>query len=306
MKQHTLKGIYIFKGKGIHTGLKVEMKLMPAPVNHGIIFKRTDIDGDAIVEANHNNISSIARSTSLKRNNVEVITIEHLLSAFSGLGVDNALIELNSPELPILDGSAKPYTDAIMVDGLLEQNEERNYLIIKEPLKIRDEVSGSEIMFFPSDKLEIELEIDYKSKVLGLQKAYFDKDMDYAKEIAPCRTFCFFHELEFLVKNNLIKGGDMYNAIVIVDNQISQDELDRMKNLFNVKNLERAPEGYLNNLKLHYSNECARHKLLDIIGDLYLVGKPIKAKVVAKKSGHSINTKAVKLLVNYEKYLYEK
>ncbi|MDD2595331.1 MAG: UDP-3-O-acyl-N-acetylglucosamine deacetylase [Bacteroidales bacterium] len=298
MNQHTLNQSYTFKGKGLHTGAEVQMTILPAPENHGIVFQRTDLGREIFVEAVSTNIARTARSTSLEKNGAEVITTEHLLAAMSGLGIDNALIRLNSAELPILDGSSRLYVDAFLADGLHRQSVERKYYTIDKPFHYKDEKSGSELIIEPSDELKICVEIDYNSRVLGLQRAEYDSSVDFAKEIAPSRTFCFFHELEFLLNNNLIKGGDMDNAIVIVEHEVSEDVLNRMKVIFNVDNLERVPEGYLNNLKLHFPNECARHKLLDLIGDFALLGKPIKANIFAKKSGHNINTTVVKTLIS--------
>lgn len=290
MKQHTIKRTYNFSGKGLHTGLHVNMTLTPAPDNYGIKFQRTDIGDNAIIDADIKNVTSTARSTTLENGEIKVITIEHILSAMTGLGIDNVLVKMDNCEAPILDGSSKPYTDAILQDGILEQNEERKYIRLKNSVHYKDEKSGSEITVIPSDTFEIDLTIDYNSKVLGIQTAYYNEQTDYAKEIAPCRTFCFFHELEYLFKNNLIRGGDMENAIVIVENPVNQEVLNKMESIFNVSNLEVSQSGYLNNLQLHFKNECARHKLLDIIGDFTLIGAPLKAKIIANKSGHHINT----------------
>lgn len=298
MKQHTLNKSYTYKGKGLHTGRSVEMTLLPAPDNHGLVFQRIDLEGLPKVEATADNVSQTARSTSLSKNGVEITTTEHLLSALYAMGVDNALIRLNSSELPILDGSAKYYAEDILSDGLIEQNTEREYFIVKTPFSYRDEKSGAQIDVLPSDKFEVELEVDYNSKVLGVQHAYFSQDMDYTKEIAPTRTFCFFHELEPLLKANLIKGGDLDNALVIVENPVSEELLLKVKTLFNLADL-KVSQGYLSNVQPTFHNECARHKLLDIIGDFALLGLPLQGKIVATKSGHSINTKAVKALISF-------
>lgn len=296
MNQHTLKRSYTYKGNGLHTGQPVEMTLLPAPENNGIVFQRIDLNGDSFVEAKVENVSHTSRSTVLAKNGVEVGTTEHLLSALYGMGVDNALVQLNASELPILDGSAKPYADDITEDGLQDQRVERKYFTVTKPFSYKDEKSGAEIFVTPSDRLEIEVEVDYNSKVLGVQYADYHDGMDYAKEIAPNRTFCFFHELEPLLSHNLIKGGDLDNAIVIVEHPVPQETLDKMRLLFNAGDL-KVTQGYLSNVQLHFSNECARHKLLDIIGDFALLGLPLRGKIVAKKSGHSINTKAVQALI---------
>lgn len=289
-KQHTLLKEYTFSGKGLHTGRPVNMRLKPAPANHGIVFHRTDIGDGAFIEAHVDYVTTTARGTTLEKGEVKISTLEHLMAALYGLKIDNVLIEMDSQEVPILDGSSRLYTEAISPDGLLEQEAERDYLIIKEKIVCRDEQSGSEIVIMPDDEFSIDLMIDYNSKVLGNQYARYNTSVDFAKEIAPCRTFVFFHELEPLFKNNLIKGGDLDNAIIIVEHPVPQAELDRLADLFKVNTLERAPEGYLNHLELRFSNECARHKLLDIFGDFALVGKPIKARVIGYKTGHKINT----------------
>lgn len=296
IKQQTLKQTYTFKGKGLHTGLQVTMNLHPAPENHGIKFQRTDLEGEPIMDAVVDYVTTTSRGTTLESGPIKISTIEHILSALSGLGVDNALIQLDAPEAPILDGSAKYYAEAICKDGLEEQNADRKYFEIKEKIYYKDEKTGAEITILPDDKFSIDLMIDFNSKVLGHQYARFTNETDYAAEIAPCRTFVFFHELEPLFKNNLIKGGDLQNAIVIVENQVPQEELDRLADLFHTPKLERIPSGYLNHLELRFSNECARHKLLDVIGDFALIGFPIKGKIIANKSGHQINTIVAKII----------
>ncbi len=295
-KQHTLLKEYIFVGKGLHTGRSVEMKLKPAPVNHGIKFHRTDIGDEAIIAAHVDYVTTTARGTTLEKGEIKISTLEHLMAALYGLQVDNVLIEINTQEVPILDGSAKPYAEAITADGLCEQDAERDFLVIKEKMVCRDNQSGSEIILMPDNEFALDLMIDYNSKVLGNQYARFNSSVDFAKEIAPCRTFVFFHELEPLFKNNLIKGGDLDNAIIIVEHHVPQAELDRLAGIFKVNTLERAPEGYLNHLELRFSNECARHKLLDICGDFALVGKPLKARVIGYKTGHKINTQMARSL----------
>jgi UDP-3-O-[3-hydroxymyristoyl] N-acetylglucosamine deacetylase/3-hydroxyacyl-[acyl-carrier-protein] dehydratase len=295
-RQKTVKKSYTFKGKGLHTGLHCKMTILPAPVDHGIVFKRTDIGDEALVEASWHNIASTARSTAICKDGIEVMTIEHLLATFYGLGIDNALVEIDSTELPILDGSARPYAEAFLADGLRLYDAPRRYLEIREPFSFEDIESGSSLQILPADNFSAEVEIDYGSKVLGVQKAQFSEGDDFASSIAPCRTFCFLHELEFLLNHNLIKGGDMDNAIVIVENDVDEKTLSRLKSIFNVENLDRAPEGYLNNLTLHFDNECARHKLLDLIGDFALAGHPLKARIIARKPGHAVNTTVLKTM----------
>ena len=295
-KQHTLKCKYTFKGKGLHTGRNVTMVLEPAPAGHGIKFRRTDLGDDAVIDALVDYVTTTARGTTLEKGDVKISTLEHLMATFNGLGVDNALVSIDAQEVPILDGSAKPYVDAICKDGLEEQDAPRKYVEFKEKIVYKDEKSGSEIVIMPDDHFSVDLMIDFNSKVLGNQYSRLDETTDFAKDIAPCRTFVFFHELEPLFKNNLIKGGDLDNAIVIVEHPVPQEELDRLAGVFNTSSLERAPEGYLNHLELRFQNECARHKLLDLMGDFSLVGAPIKAKVIAYKSGHRINTEVARIV----------
>lgn len=295
-RQHTLKCKYTFKGKGLHTGRNVTMVLEPAPAGHGIKFKRTDIGEDAVIDALVDYVTTTARGTTLEKGDVKISTLEHLMATFNGLGIDNALVSIDAQEVPILDGSAKPYVEAICKDGLVEQDAPRKYVELKEKIVYKDEKSGSEIVIMPDDHFSVDLMIDFNSKVLGNQYSRLDENTDFAKDIAPCRTFVFFHELEPLFKNNLIKGGDLDNAIVIVEHPVPQEELDRLAGVFNTSSLERALEGYLNHLELRFQNECARHKLLDLIGDFSLVGAPIKAKVIAYKSGHRINTEVARIV----------
>ena len=295
-KQHTLKCKYTFKGKGLHTGRNVTMVLEPAPAGHGIKFRRTDLGDDAVIDALVDYVTTTARGTTLEKGDVKISTLEHLMATFNGLGVDNALVSIDAQEVPILDGSAKPYVDAICKDGLVEQDAPRKYVEFKEKIVYKDEKSGSEIVIMPDDHFSVDLMIDFNSKVLGNQYSRLDETTDFAKDIAPCRTFVFFHELEPLFRNNLIKGGDLDNAIVIVEHPVPQEELDRLAGVFNTSSLERAPEGYLNHLELRFSNECARHKLLDIMGDFALIGKPLKAKVIGYKTGHGINTQLAKII----------
>ena len=297
-KQHTLKCKYTFTGKGLHTGRNVTMTIEPAPANHGIKFRRVDLGEDAVIDALVDYVTTTARGTTLEKGDVKISTLEHLMATFSGLGIDNALVNIDAQEVPILDGSAKPYVDAICADGIVEQDAERRYVELKEKVVYRDEKTGSEIIIMPDDHFSVDLMIDFNSKVLGNQYSRLDGNTDFAKDLAPCRTFVFFHELEPLFRNNLIKGGDLDNAIVIVEHPVPQEELDRLAAVFNTSSLERAPEGYLNHLELRFQNECARHKLLDLIGDFSLVGMPIKGKVIAYKSGHRINTEVAKVIRN--------
>lgn len=291
--QQTLRKNYIFEGKGLHTGRVARMTVCPAPVDTGIIFKRTDIGSDAIVEALAENVSSTARSTTISKGEASVSTIEHILSALTGMGVDNALIEIDNVEVPILDGSAKPYIDAIWKDGFQEQDAPRRYIELKETVEVVNE-KGSVVRLEPAEEFSYGIKIDFNSRVLGVQHAQWDSTVVYPEEIGVCRTFVFFHEIEFLFNNGLVKGGDVDNAIVIVEHPVSKDQVENLSRLFNKPALEVSENGYLNNLQLRFNNECARHKLLDLIGDLRLCGGFLKAKVTAEKAGHGINTTAAK------------
>lgn len=274
MKQHTLRAAYSFTGKGLHTGRKVTMNLMPAPDGYGVVFQRTDLGFEVFVHPRVENVSQTLRCTTISENGIEIKTPEHLLSALMGLKIDNVLVQLDAPEVPILDGSAKPFVDEILRDGLLEQRSERKFYTVTRHIEYEDSRSDSRIVVDPADGPEFDVTIDFSSKVLGVQQAHYDESICYETEIAPCRTFCFFQEVEFLLKRGLIKGGDLDNALVI-------DE----------------PRGYLGDKKLYFDNECARHKLLDLIGDFSLLGMPIKGRVTAYKPGHRTNTGALAALI---------
>ena len=292
--QHTLKKNYTFEGKGLHTGKVAKMVLLPAPADTGIVFKRVDLDGCPEVEALAENVSNTARSTTISKGVASVSTIEHILSALTGMGVDNAFIEIDNVEVPILDGSAKPYIDAMWADGFQQQDAPRRYVEVKETIEIRNDETGSVVRIEPADQFSYDIKVDFNSRVLGVQYAKWDPSVVYAEEIGVCRTFVFFHEIEFLFKKGLVKGGDVDNAIVIVEHPVTPEQVQNMSNLFNIPALEVREDGYLSNLVLRFSNECARHKLLDLIGDLRLAGGFLKAKITAEKSGHGINTAAAR------------
>lgn len=291
--QHTLRKSYSFEGKGLHTGRVAKMTVNPAPVDTGIVFRRTDIGENALVEALAENVSNTARSTTISKGEASVATIEHILSALTGMGVDNAVIDIDNVEVPILDGSAKPYIDAIWSDGFEQQDAPRKYIEISEPVTVTNE-KGSSIKIEPAEEFSYSIGIDFNSKVLGIQEAKWDSSVVYPEEIGTCRTFVFFHELEFLFNNGLVKGGDVDNAIVIVEHPVTKEQVERMSELFGIPALEVREDGYLSNLRLRFPNECARHKLLDLIGDLRLAGGFLKAKVTAVKAGHGINTAAAR------------
>lgn len=292
--QQTLRKNYSFEGKGLHTGKVAKMTVCPAPADTGIRFIRTDIGKDAVIEALAENVSNTARSTTISKGEASVSTIEHIMSALTGMGVDNALIEIDNIEVPILDGSAKPYIDAIWKDGFEEQDAPRRYIELKETVEIVNKEKGSVVRIEPAEEFSYDILVDFNSRVLGVQKAVWNAGVTYAEEIGICRTFVFFHEIEFLFNNGLVKGGDVDNAIVIVEHPVTEEQVNRMSQLFNVPALSVREDGYLSNLTLRFPNECARHKLLDLIGDLRLCGGFLKARITAEKAGHGINTTAAK------------
>ena len=294
--QHTLSKEHIFEGKGLHTGTVAQMIVKPAPAGFGIRFRRTDIGEDAWVDALAENVTSTARSTTIAQGDASVTTVEHILSALTGMGVDNAQIDIDNIEVPILDGSARYYVKSFLADGLVDQGVPRKMVDIPEAVEIRDEKSGSWVRIEPAEAPSMDVTVDFNSRVLGVQSAHWDAGTDYAAEIGVCRTFVFFQEIEFLFKNNLIKGGDVDNAIVIVEYPVSDEQITNLSALFNRPRLKVNANGYLNNLKLHFSNECGRHKLLDLMGDMRLTGGFLNARVTAYKPGHTLNTQAAKAL----------
>lgn len=303
--QQTLRNTYRFEGNGLHTGVYSHMTLKPAPADSGIIFHRTDLGNEAFVKATAENVSNTARSTTISSGDTKVVTIEHVMSALTGMGIDNALIEIDNQEVPILDGSARLYSEAIAADGVEQQDAPRHFIEITEEIEIRDEKTGAYIKVIPSDHPSIELTVDFGSRVLGVQSVRWDMDSDYRNGIGPCRTFVFFHEIEFLAKQGLVKGGDVDNAIVIVENPVTEAQIDTICTLLNKPKLKVTDSGYLNNLELRFPDECGRHKLLDLIGDLRLCGGFLNARVCAFKSGHSINTttaKAIKEAAKIQNY----
>lgn len=291
--QQTLNKSYSFEGKGLHTGRTAKMTVGPAPVNTGVVFRRTDLGENALVEAVAENVSNTARSTTISKGDASVSTIEHIMSALTGLGIDNAFIDIDNVEVPILDGSAKPYIDAMWKDGVHVQDQPRRYIEIKETIEVTND-KGSVVRIEPAEEFSYNIKTDFNSRVLGVQYAQWDPSVEYAEEIGVCRTFVFFHELQFLFANNLVKGGDVDNAIVIVEHPVTDEQVQQISQLFNVPALEVREDGYLSNLVLRFPNECSRHKLLDLIGDLRLAGGFLKAKVTAEKAGHGINTTAAR------------
>ncbi|MFN5794102.1 MAG: UDP-3-O-acyl-N-acetylglucosamine deacetylase, partial [Bacteroidota bacterium] len=295
-KQRTLKSQVTISGVGLHTGVTANLTLCPAQENYGYKFQRIDIEEQPIIEADCDLVVDTARGTTLGKNNVKVYTIEHVLAALVGMQVDNCLIKIDAQEVPILDGSSKPYIDAIISVGFEEQKAERDYFVLTENLTFEDPIKKAEMLAVPSEDYRITVMVDYNSPMLGTQHASMYHIGEFKEDISSCRTFCFVHELEFLVKNNLIKGGDLSNAIVICDREISQEKLDELSLMLNKPAVKIVGKGYLNNVQLHYQNEPARHKLLDIVGDLALAGKPIKGHILAARPGHSSNVEFAKII----------
>ena len=296
VKQKTIANDVSLKGVGLHTGQLVEMTFKPAPVNNGFTFIRVDLEGQPIIEADANYVVNTQRGTNLEKRGVMIQTPEHVLAALVGCDLDNVIIELNASELPIMDGSSKYFVEAIEKAGVVEQEAERKVYVVKEVISYLDEASGSEITVIPSDTYTITTMVDFGTKVLGTQNATLKSIDDFKSEIADCRTFSFLHELESLLNNGLIKGGDLNNAIVYVDKEISSETMENLKKAFNKESISVNPNGILDNLTLHYPNEAARHKLLDIVGDLALIGKRIQGKIIATKPGHFVNTQFAKKL----------
>lgn len=295
-KQKTLKTPISVSGTGLHTGKDVTLTFKPAPENHGYKFKRVDIEGSLPVDAIVENVVDTSRGTTIDHKGVRIYTIEHALAALSGLSIDNALIELNAEETPILDGSSKLYVDAILKAGIVELEAERNFYELNTNISYSDPEGQIEMLAVPDKDYSLSVTIDYGTKVLSTQHAKINSISAFKDEIATSRTFVFLHELEHLLNNNLIKGGDLSNAIVFVNRVVSQEELDRLAKLFNKPTVKVLSEGILNNIELQHINEPARHKLLDVIGDLALIGRPIKAKIHAYKPGHQSNVKFAKLI----------
>lgn len=295
-KQHTLGREVSVSGRGLHTGIQVDLTMCPAPAGHGIKFQRTDLEGQPVIDACGDLVTDTSRGTTIASGDVRVSTIEHVMAALSGMGVDNALIRVSGPETPIADGSSRYFVNAIKEAGLVEQDAERTFYAIKAPVTYKDESRGVEITIYPSEQFSIDVMIDYNSKVLGHQYAKLSSLADFEKEISVCRTFVFLHEVEILLQHNLIKGGDLDNAIVIIDRPVTQEQLDHLAQICNKPKIKVRPEGVLNNLKLQFDNEPARHKLLDMVGDLALIGMPIKGRVVASRPGHFANTELVKTI----------
>jgi UDP-3-O-[3-hydroxymyristoyl] N-acetylglucosamine deacetylase/3-hydroxyacyl-[acyl-carrier-protein] dehydratase len=295
-KQRTLAKEISLTGKGLHTGKDVIITFKPAPVNHGYKFCRVDLPGKPLIDALAEHVTDTSRGTTLVQNNASVSTIEHVLAAFNGMRVDNALIELNGPEAPIMGGSAWKFVEAIKEAGIIDQKDDRNYFVVKQKITYSDEEHGVDLIVYPDDHFSVNVLIDYNSKILGNQYSILDSIDDFEEKISKSRTFVFFHELEPLFNSGLIKGGDLDNAIVILEKEVEQSEIDRIAKLFNRPGINTHTAGILNNTELRYPNEPARHKLLDIMGDIALVGHPIKGKIVATRPGHYANTRLAKII----------
>ena len=296
-KQQTLASPISFSGKGLHTGVKVNMTVLPAPENSGIVFRRIDLENSPSVPALCEYVTDTSRGTTIEKGPARISTVEHILSALWTMGVDNALIDIDAPEVPIMDGSAREYAQKILEVGLVEQKADRKYYEVTEKQVYTIPDKGVAIIIYPDDEFTVSVHVDYNSKVIGNQYATLDPFNDYAQQIAPCRTFVFLHELEPLLKMNLIKGGDLDNSIVVVENPVSEEQLEHLKKIFHKDDI-RVTGGYLNNLQLRSSNELARHKLLDLLGDFALLGMRIKGRVWASRPGHYANTEFMKQLIH--------
>ncbi|MCY4160734.1 MAG: bifunctional UDP-3-O-[3-hydroxymyristoyl] N-acetylglucosamine deacetylase/3-hydroxyacyl-ACP dehydratase [Flavobacteriaceae bacterium] len=289
--QQTLSNEISLKGKGLHTGHDVTITFKPAPVNTGIVFVRVDVHPIVKIPATVKFLESTDRRTTIAKDGVKINTIEHVMSSLVGLSVDNCFIELNGPEVPIMEGSSQTFVEALKNSGVQVQSELREEYMVTKPIEISDSKTGSEILVVPSDETSINVMVDFGTSVLGTQNARLEKIEDFAAEIAPCRTFSFLHDLQSMLNKGLIKGGDLNNAIVYVDKPVTENNLKKLHKVFGRKDIKVEPNGILNNLELHHPNEAARHKLLDLLGDLSLIGLPIRGKIIASKPGHHINTK---------------
>ncbi len=295
-KQTTLGGSFSLYGKGLHTGLSLTVTFNPAPENTGYKIQRIDMEGEPVIEAIAENVGDTQRGTVLQSGTVRVSTIEHGMSALYALGIDNCLIQVNGPEFPILDGSASPYVEKIKEVGIVEQNAPKDYYIIRKKIEVRDEETGSCITILPDEQFSVTAMCSFQSKFISSQFATLDNIASYAQEIAPARTFVFVRDIMPLLEANLIKGGDLDNAIVIYEKKVAQEQLDKLADLLKVPHMDATKIGYIQHKPLMWDNECTRHKLLDIIGDMALIGKPIKGRIIATRPGHTINNKFARLM----------
>lgn len=298
MNTHTISTSVSLSGKGLHTGKQVNVTFNPAPEHTGVVFRRVDLPGQPIVHAIATNVFDTSRGTSLKENNAEVRTVEHLMAALAGLQIDNVIVDIDAEEMPILDGSSRFYVEALQKAGVVEQKQEREYFVVTEPMTFSIPEKQIELRAEPFDGFELKVDVDYGTAVLATQTAELNDINNFYPDIYNCRTFVFLHELQFLIANNLVKGGDVDNAIVFVAQMPEQKVLDQLSAFFNRKNLKVTENGVLDNVELHHPNEPARHKLLDLVGDLYLLGKPLKGRVYASHPGHFANTEFAKKLLS--------
>lgn len=290
MKQITLSAPFAVNGKGLHTGKVINAEFLPAPDNHGYKFQRIDLDGEPVIDALAENVQSTTRGTVIAKGDVSVSTSEHALAALYAAGIDNCLIKIDGPEMPILDGSAKEFCEKIAAAGVQEQKAEKDFYIVKQKIEVRDDATGASIVVLPDDDFSIDVMVNFNSPVLANQYACLERVEDFPTEVAASRTFVFVREIEPLVKGNLIKGGDLDNAVVIYDSPMEQSELDRLADLMGVKRKNVSEFGFIQEKPLIVDNEPARHKLMDVMGDLALIGRPMKGKVIATRPGHAINT----------------
>lgn len=300
-KQHTLRNSISISGTGLHTGILVDMTLNPANPGFGIQFKRIDLPGQPVIKADCDLVTDTSRGTTLEDNGAKISTVEHILAALVGMGVDNCQIDINGPEIPIIDGSSQPFIEIIEEAGVEEQEAAKHWYTIDTNISYYHEDKRVEMVAMPAVEYKVTTLIDFNSPVLGTQHAGLKSISEFKNEIAPCRTFCFLHELEALLANNLIKGGDVNNAIVVVDKAVTDEEMQRLAKIFKKDKIEVKSEGYLNNLELRFPNEPARHKLLDVVGDLALIGFPIKAHIIANRPGHFSNVEFAKVIKQYIK-----
>lgn len=296
MKQLTLNAPFTLSGKGLHSGLEITATFLPAPENYGYKFRRIDLEGQPEIEAVAENVIETTRGTVLGKKDVKVSTVEHAMAALYAAGVDNCIIEVNGPELPILDGSAIQYVKKLEEVGLVKQKSDKDFYVIKEKMRFKDDQTGSVLTIFPDDHFSVEVMVEYNSKVLPNQFAMIDDISDFNQEVASARTFVFVREIEALLQHGLIKGGDLDNAIVIYDEPVAQENIDRICDLMNVPHMHISQLGYINPKPLKWDNEPARHKLMDVIGDIALIGRPIKGRVVAVRPGHTVNNKFTRMV----------
>ncbi len=295
-KQKTLATSFSVQGKGLHTGLNIQMTFNPAPENHGYKIKRVDLEGEPVIDAVAENVAGTQRGTVLSKNGIQVSTIEHAMAALYAYEIDNCLIEVNAPEFPILDGSSRFYSEEIQKTGIVEQNAPKDYYIVKHKIEVKDEETGSSLIILPDDKFSVNALISFNSPVLSNQFATLNDLSEFPTELAASRTFVFVREVEMLLQNNLIKGGDLDNAIVIYDEMIPQENLDKLADELGIPHKDIKGLGYINNKPLVFDNEPARHKLIDIIGDMALIGKPIRGRIIATRPGHKINNQLARMI----------